>query len=726
VSSAGGPAGEVVAPLVVELLTEELPPKALPRLGTAFAGALLAGLQSRGVAAAEAAVIAYATPRRLAAYIDRVRAVAPDTPVVEKLMPRKVAEDAAGRPTLALRKRLSRLGREHLADGYPDARDGADHLYVTSDASGEYALLETMALGQPLVRALEEALHEAIDALPIPKVMSYAAQGSYYNDVHFVRPAHGLLALHGRDVVGVRALALAAGRTTAGHRFLGRPDLEIASADAYAPTLEAQGKVLPAFDARRAGILDALGAAAGDASVLAPEALLDEVTALVEWPVVYEGRFDPAFLAVPQECLILTMQQNQKYFALRDADGRLLPRFLLVANVGPANGRAIVEGNERVLRARLADARFFYEQDQRTPLAARVPRLASVVYHRELGTQAERVERLRTLASRIAPLVGADAAAASRAAMLAKADLVTDMVGEFPELQGTMGRYYAQHDGEPAAVADAVAQHYWPRFAGDALPAQPVAIAVALADKLESLAGLFGVGQLPTGDKDPYGLRRAALGVVRILVERSLDVPLPTLVDLAYDSFGEGRLVAHRGEAVPFTARKNEVLDFIYERLRGYLRDLGYGANEVASVIDRRPESIADLPQRLAAVRAFEAMPEAGALAAANKRIVNILRKAGAEAEAQPFVDGAVITPGAEQGLYQALKALVPVVEHAVERGDYTAALVACASARDAVDRFFDDVMVMAEEPALRHNRLALLRGVRATMNRVADIALLA
>jgi glycyl-tRNA synthetase beta chain len=708
------------APLVVELLTEELPPRALRRLGKAFADALVAGLRSRGVLPDGASARSFATPRRLAVFVDAVRSVAPDREVVQKLMPLSVASTSGnrdGKASQALSRKLAALGRPQLAESFPEGRHERDRLYVAADGRNEAVFLQSIVTGATLRDALQEALAEAIAALPIPKVMSYAAQDSYYNDVRFVRPAHRLLVLHGADVVPVQALGLAAGRVTAGHRFLSRADLAIATAAAYAPALEAQGKVLPAFDARRAGIVDALQAAAQGATVLAPAALLDEVTALVEWPVVYEGRFDPAFLAVPQECLILTMQQNQKYFALADAGGKLLPRFLLVANIGPADGSAIVSGNERVLRARLADARFFFEQDQRVPLASRVPALAGVVYHHQLGTQAERVDRLRNLASRIAPLVGADADRANRAAMLAKADLVTDMVGEFPELQGTMGRYYARHDGEPGEVADAIAQHYWPRYAGDALPEQPVAVAVALADKLEALAGLFGVGQAPTGDKDPFGLRRAALGVVRILVERSLEVSLPTLVGLAFDAFA----------GVPAVQRRDaEVLDFAYERLRGYLRDLGFGANEVAAVVDRRPESIADLPQRLAAVRAFEAMPEAGALAAANKRIVNILRKAGAEAEAQPFVDGALVTKGAEQGLYEALTRLVPVVEPAVDRGDYTAALVACASARDAVDRFFDDVMVMADEAPLRRNRLALLRGVRASMNRVADIALLA
>jgi glycyl-tRNA synthetase beta chain len=448
-----------------------------------------------------------------------------------------------------------------------------------------------------------------------------------------------------------------------------------------------------------------------------PDPLLDEVTSLVEWPVVYDGRFDAAFLDVPQECLILTMQQNQKYFALADAHGKLLPRFLLVSNLPTEDAKAIVHGNERVLRARLADARFFYDQDRRTPLATRVERLRSVVYHNKLGTQAERVDRLQFLASRIATQIGADPDAANRAAMLAKADLVTDMVGEFPELQGTMGRYYALHDGEPAAVADAIAQHYWPRFAGDALPEGPIAQAVALADKLEALAGLFGIGSVPTGDKDPFGLRRAALGVLRIVIERDLPVKLSGLIGTAFDAFN----------AVPAVKSDSEgLLGFLYERLRGYLREQGYTAQEVAAVVDPRPDVIADLPERLAAVRAFESMPEAAALAAANKRTVNILRKAGSEADAARVVRAELLAEGPERGLHEALAKLAPLVEARMAAGDYTGALVACASAAEAVDRFFDDVMVMADDPALRANRLALLKGVRAAMNRVADIALLA
>jgi glycyl-tRNA synthetase beta chain len=544
--------------------------------------------------------------------------------------------------------------------------------------------------------------------------MSYAGPGGYYNDEKFVRPAHRLLALHGADVVPVTALGLHAGRTTQGHRFLSRGAIDIANAEAYAPTLEAEGKVLPSFAARRAGIVVALEGAAGDATPIMPDALLDEVTALVEWPVVYAASFDPAFLAVPQECLILTMQLNQRYFALQEG-AKLVNRFLLVSNLTTPDPAAIIAGNERVLRARLADAKFFFDQDRKQPLEARLPKLGSIVYHNKLGTQADRVNRVRALAQRIAPLLGADPAQADRAALLAKADLVTDMVGEFPELQGLMGRYYATHDGEPAVVASAVEQHYWPKAAGGALPETPVAQAVALADKLESMAGLFGVGQVPTGDKDPFGLRRAALGIVRILVEQKHAASLSALAALAFDAFDKVPAV---------TEQAGPLLDFIYERLRGYLRDQGYSANQVAAVLDARPDAIADLPSRLAAVQAFAALPEAAALSAANKRIVNILKKSGSEAA--PAVDRARLAEGAENDLYVMFQRLSPQVESDFGSGDFTGALRALATAKPVVDRYFDDVMVMADDPAIRANRLALLRGVAHTMNRVADISKLA
>jgi glycyl-tRNA synthetase beta chain len=699
------------ATLLVELFTEELPPKALRRLGEAFAATLAAGLRERGLLADASVVTPYATPRRLAVSITHVLAVAPDRTLAEKLMPAKVARTADGQPSEALKKKLAGLGRAHLATASLDAVAGPDSLYVASDGKADYVYLRSLAKGQPLARGLQEALEAAIEALPIPKVMSYAARG-YWNDERFVRPAHRLAALHGSKVVDVHALGLNAGRTTGGHRFLGRTEVDIASADAYAPTLEAEGKVIPGFDARRAAIEAAVANAAQGDRAIAPDALLDEVTALVEWPVVYAGTFDPAFLAVPQECLILTMQQNQKYFALTDAGGRMRARFLVVSNLETREPEAIVAGNARVLRARLADAKFFFDQDRRQRLEARLPRLSSVVYHQKLGTQAQRVERLRALARGYAPAVGADPALADRAALLAKADLVTDMVGEFPELQGTMGRYYAQHDGEPPAVADAVAQHYWPRYAGDALPEGPVAQTVALADKLEALAGLFGIGQAPTGDKDPFGLRRAALGVVRILVERKLALPLGDAIAQAFAAF------AGQPAVKPAAA---ELEAFVLERLRGYLREQGGTANQVEALIAQRPSTLGSLPERLSAVQAFEAMPEAAALAAANKRIVNILRKSGTEAAVA--VERARLADGAEHDLFLAFQKLDPSVTASCEAGDFTAALRTLATAKPVVDRYFDEVMVMADDPSVRANRLALLTGVAATMNRVADLS---
>jgi glycyl-tRNA synthetase beta chain len=704
-----------IATLTVELLTEELPPKALQRLSDAFAKSIEDGLRARGLLNETSKRIPYATPRRLAVTITSVHEAAPDSRVTDKLMPAKVAFGPDGEPSHALRKKLASLGREHLATREREASVGPDRRYTAIDAGVEYVFLDCLAKGQPLQRGLEQALEEAIERLPIPKVMSYACAGSYYNDARFVRPAHKLLALHGKEVVPVTALGLTAGGMTSGHRFLSRPDLEIESADAYAPTLEAEGKVLPAFAARREMIVTELRRAAAGATVMMPEALLDEVTALVEWPKVYTGGFAASFLEVPQECLLLTMQRNQRYFALAGPDGRLQHRFLLVSNIDPPDPEALVRGNERVLRARLADAKFFYDQDHKHSLESRVPRLAKVVYHNKLGSQFDRVERLRFLAGRIAPLLGADAAAVDRAAHLAKADLLTEMVGEFPELQGTMGRYYALHDREAPDVAAAIEQHYWPKAAGGPLPEAAVAQTVAVADKLEMLAGLFGVGQAPSGDKDPFGLRRAALGVIRILIERQRAVSLAALVDLAFDAF----------ESISAVKREREpLLDFVYERLRGHLREQGYTANQVASVVDSRPAEIHLAPARLKAVQAFEKLPEAGALATANKRIANILRKSGSEAAAA--VDRSLLGNGAEHDLYARVQTLLPAVHGHVARGEYTEALHALASAKSSVDRFFDDVLVMAEDPALRANRLALLRGLAEAMNGVADISKLA
>ncbi len=695
------------ATLLVELRTEELPPKSLKRLGDAFAQGIAAGLRERDFLAADSAVRMFATPRRLAVSIASVLALAPDKPFKEKLLPVSVAFDAAGKPTAALLGKLKAKQLSHL--------DPAS-LQREHDGKTEVLVYAGVQKGGPLVNALQSALEAALDELPIAKVMAYASAGAYYNNQKFVRPAHGLVALHGADTVDVRALGLSASRTTAGHRFLSRPDLRIEAADAYEPTLEAEGKVIPDFDRRRAAIVAALEHGSEHAQVIMPAALLDEVTALVEWPTVYAGTFDRAFLDVPQECLVLTMQQNQKYFALADESGALQHRFLVVSNLPTEEPAAIVRGNERVLRARLADAKFFYDQDRRQRLETRLPKLASVVYHNQLGSQLDRIGRIRAIVAAIAPALGADPAQADRGAMLAKADLTTDMVGEFPELQGTMGRYYARHDGEPPAVADAIAQHYWPRFAGDALPQAPVAIAVALADKIEAIVGMFGVGNVPTGDKDPFGLRRAALGVLRILLEDGKPLRLDDLIGAGFAAFG--------GAGTAIRDAREDVLSFVLERLRPYLREQGYTANQVESVVSMRPVRIDKVPGQMRAVRTFMALPEAESLAGANKRITNILRKSGADAAAT--VDRALLDSGAEHDLYVAMQKLLPVVHDHVGRGDYTAALRALASARGPVDRFFDDVMVMADDPAVRGNRLALLRGLAEAMNQVADLSKLA
>ena len=691
--------------LIVELLTEELPPKALPRLGEAFAAGIEAGLRARRFLAETSLTVGYATPRRLAVAITHVADSITEPARAVALVPVNVAFDDGGKATPALDKAVKAKTGFETAAAVP-----ADRLERRNDGKLERLFYIEPPIAIRLRSALQEALDDAIDKLPIPKLMSY--QQSDGVTVKFARPAHKLLALYGEEVMAVEALGLVAADTTDGHRSLSHKNIPIKSAAAYAATLEGTGKVLPSFADRRTKIVTGLKHAAEHAQIIMPDALLDEVTALVEWPAVYAGTFDRAFLDVPQECLILTMQQNQKYFALADDAGKLKHRFLLVSNIETKDPAAIIQGNERVLRARLADAKFFYDQDRKTPLAARVDKLRGIVYHNKLGTQADRTARLRLVAARIAPMLGADPALADRAALLAKADLVTDMVGEFPELQGTMGRYYAQHDGEAAEVADAIAEHYLPRYAGDALPAAGVAQSVALADKLEALAGMFEIGQLPTGDRDPFGLRRAALGVIRILIERKRRLSLSGLVDIAFDALAQQRTVSRPREGV---------LDFLYERLRGYLRDRGYTANQVAAVVDSRPDCIDDLPERLEAVRAFEALPEALSLSAANKRIVNILRKA--QGEGGGAVDLSVLVDGAERALHAAFDQLRPIVASRVADGDFSAALQALASTKPTVDRFFDDVMVMADDPKIRGNRLALLREVAATMNHVADIS---
>ena len=689
-------------PLLIELFTEELPPKALKRLGEAFAGAIVEGLQARGLAQADASSRTFCTPRRLAVRVDEVIHRAADKTVELKGPSTKVGLDAQGQPTQALIKWAEKQGAtvEQLTQG--------------SDGKQACFFFSSTVRGQTLAECIDALIAHALSRLPIPKMMEYQlADGQ--TCVSFVRPAHRLIVLHGAEVVPAAALGLVSGRSTFGHRFQGAGELQIPDANAYVHVLEREGRVIPDFDTRRtriAALLDEqarmLNASMGDAAQVEP--LLDEVTALVEWPAVYVGAFEEVFLQVPQECLILTMRTNQKYFPLFDAQGRLMPRFLIVSNMAVADPTLIISGNQRVVRPRLADARFFFEQDKKTPLADRVDKLAAVVYHARLGTQAQRMERIRTIAGTLAAALGTDVAHAERAALLAKTDLLSGMVGEFPELQGVMGTYYARHDGEPEAVAQAITEQYQPRFAGDALPASDTGTVLALSDKIETLAGLFGIGQQPTGDKDPFALRRHALGVLRMLIEKQLTLALPVLLDTAFGVFDSSAQAGRAG-----------LETFIYERLSGWLRERGYTAQEVAAVIEQRPAPLSRVPEQLQAVRAFSALPQAQALAAANKRIGNLLRKAGDPAAGA--LDESLLLEPAERELAVQLALLAPQVDACMSTHDYTGALTRMAHSREAVDRFFDDVMVMAEDAAVRANRLTLLANLRGLMNRVADIS---
>ena len=691
--------------LLVELLTEELPPKALARLGEVFAAQVHAGLVERKLVAAGSDYRWFATPRRLAIQVPGVLAVAPDATVVEKIMPVAVALDAAGQPSPALLKKLAAKGI---------AASEVAKFEKRMDGKSETFFYEASVKGARLDDVLASIVSDALKKLPIPKLMRWGD-----SDHQFVRPVHGLVLLHGERVVAGEVLGLTSGRVTRGHRFLSSGEITLASAESYEEALRTEGRVVASFAERRASIEQQLAAqaAALGATINRADGLLDEVTALVEWPVVYVGEFEAEYLEVPQECLILTMQQNQKYFPLLDAAGKLINKFLIVSNMAVADPKHIVGGNARVVRPRLSDARFFFNQDRKATLASRLDRLGSVVYHNKLGSLLARVDRLEALAQKIAVRLSANASLAARAARLAKADLVTDMVGEFPELQGIMGRYYALHDGEDAAVADAIQSHYQPRFAGDALPAGNIACAAALADKLDALTGFFGIGQIPTGDKDPFGLRRAALGVLRILMESPLPLDLKDLLRDAAAGFPDGQFVLMDG--VP-----PQLEDFMLDRLRGLLRDAGYAQDAIEAVLAQRPTRIDRVPARLDAVRDFQCLPEAEALAAANKRIGNILRKADPAAIAEP--DLALLQESAEKALFERVVLLAPQVQSFVANEDYAAALKVLASVRAEVDRFFEEVMVMAEEPLLRANRLGLLRALSAQLNAVADLSRLA
>jgi glycyl-tRNA synthetase beta chain len=675
-------------------------------------------LKAQGLASADASVVtAYASPRRLAAHVTHVWRKAADKAVQQKLMPVSVGLDASGNATPALLKKLQALGAD-----VSDPLAAVAVLKRAPDGKAEALFYDSLVTGAALDTGLQKALEETIAKLPIPKVMSYQLETDCalpgWSSVNFVRPAHGLVALHGSTVVPITALGLKAGNTTQGHRFEAKVSpVVIKDADTYAQTLLSDGAVIASFNDRRFSIVQQLAQAAERLGpgyeVLMDEDLLSEVTGLVEHPNVLVCAFESQFLDVPQECLILTMKANQKYFPLVDAKGKLTNKFLVVSNISPDDASAVIGGNERVVRPRLADAKFFFDQDRKKTLASRVAGLDKVVYHNKLGSQGERVQRVRAIAEAIARRLGADVADVQRAAELAKTDLVTDMVGEFPELQGIMGRYYALNDGLSAEVADAIEDHYKPRFAGDELPRNTIGVMVALADKLETLVGMFGIGNLPTGDKDPFALRRHALGVIRILVERDLDVSLHDLINDAFAAFPRDLI----GQA------HTDLSIFMLDRFAGLLREQAFTAQEVDAVMSLNPVRVNLVPKQLAAVRAFAALPEAPALAAANKRIANILKKAQ---DVDAHVSEVLLKEPAEVALYAAMQELAPKANSQFEAGDYTASLQTLAALRAPVDAFFDGVMVNAEEMDLRLNRQGLLKSLHDAMNRVADLSKLA
>jgi glycyl-tRNA synthetase beta chain len=680
-------------PLLVELLTEELPPKSLRVLSEAFADKLALDLAADRFLPSPAGYSSFATPRRLAVLIGSVNERSADS-----------EREVQGPPVSAPPQAVSGFAKKNGVS--------VEALKTAKGPKGEVYVAHVRTSGLPLTDILAGKVAAALRSLPIQKVMRWGS-----GDAQFVRPVHGLVMLHGNKVVPGTVLGLSSRNRTLGHRFMSRGEVTLPRAEEYAEVM-GRHSVIADFRSRKAAIDDFLRreSSSQNGSLGEYQTLLDEVTALVEHPSVYVGSFDAGFLSVPQECLILTMRQNQKYFPLFDPSGKLLPKFLIVSNMQVADPKHIIGGNERVVRPRLEDARFFYDQDRKTRLEERVPQLAKVVYHNKLGSQLERVERIQLLAGHIARALGANPAPAERAAWLAKADLITGMVGEFPELQGTMGRYYALHDGEPNEVADAIEAHYRPRFAGDQLPDGPTACAVALADKLDSLAGLFGIGQQPTGEKDPFGLRRSALGVIRILVEQKLDLPLRDLVDAAFKAYGS-----------KVNAAQDDLAMFVYDRFAGYLKDLGFTTLQVDAVLSQRPDRLYLVPQQLEAVKAFQALPEAESLAAANKRVANILKQAAAKGESSfAGTEFSNLQEPAEKALHEAIGATKKKADAHFKDGAYADYLKSFAVLKVPVDTFFDKVMVMVDDANLRRARLALLHDLREAMNRVADISKLA
>ncbi len=707
------------AALLVELFTEELPPKTLKRLGDSFAQSVFQSLNQVHLIGANAKLQSFASPRRLALLIEDVLPQAPDHPVREKLLPTSIAFDERGQASAPLQKKLAALGY---------ANTPISQLEKSGEGKNEVLYLNVNAKGANLQGSLQVAVEEAIKQLPVAKMMHYQVHNANgdLQDVEFARPVHRIVTMHGSHILPIQAFGMTASNATEGHRFMSSGPIAIQSAVDYENTLEREGKVIASFSKRRQLIEAELLKAAQSDRVLMPDSLLDEVTALVEFPAIYTCHFDPEFLDVPQECLILTMQTNQKYFALTDDAGKLKNRFLIVSNIATQRPEGIISGNERVIRPRLSDARFFFQQDKKRSLESRIPDLAKVVYHNQLGNQLERMGRVQAIAIHIANQIheagiGIDPKTVSRAAELAKTDLLSDMVGEFPELQGVMGQYYALADHEHPDVAAACSEHYLPRFAGDALPKSQVGTVLAIADKLETIVGIWAIGLVPTGDKDPFALRRHALGICRLLIEKNLPLDLNTLIGLAKNQFS--------GVTLKNEANEEAIYQFILERLRAYLKDhlLGdkpYTVPEIESVLSMNPGKINDLTVRLEAVRSFNELSEATQLAAANKRISNILKKMGGKLPSE--VQTQLLRLPSEINLFKSLEALSPKLDQQFKSQDFIGLLQNLVALSEPIDQFFSDVMVMDEDLQLRQNRIALLNQLHQKMNLVADIGKLA
>lgn len=707
------------ASLLIELFTEELPPKVLERLGQAFAQGVASGLSDKMLLSADSVVTAFATPRRLAVRITGVADVAPDQPFYEKLMPAKIGLDENRKPTAALQKKLASKGLAHLQ---------TDDLEEVDDGKQAYLVAKGMAPGARLAESIQSIIEATIAKLPIPKVMQYQLDDGI-TSVNFVRPAHHLIVLYANEVLPAKILGLESGRITLGHRFLSHDPIEIASPETYEQQLAHEGRVTASFEDRRALInarlqeqAKALGATLGEDPAV--DALLDEVTALVEAPAIYVGQFEERFLGVPAECLILTMRLNQKYFPLFDGvSGRLTNRFLIVSNMPIADPGPIISGNERVVRPRLADAEFFFLTDKKEKLVERLPALENIVYHNKLGTQRVRIERVRQIADWLARSLGVDAALADRAALLAKADLTTLMVGEFPELQGVMGAYYARADNEPEPVARAIANQYHIRWPTPVTEEDLPGVILFMADRAETLTGIWGIGLAPTGERDPFGLRRAALGLISAFEQlleggylRLQGNHALTLEALLHHAFGTFDQSLNLSKDTPA-----EVAAFVRERYRNQL--IALADREAVESVFALDVALHEVAARVAAAQTFKTSDAAPSLAAANKRIGNLLKKAD---DLSAPLNASVLTDRAEIELARQLEILEPQIHAHMSKAEYGQALAVMSTLRTPVDRFFDEVMVMAEDPALRMNRLALLAQLHQQMNQVADISRLA